>query len=116
MQILAVGNTANEISTLHKLAGEAFPGCSCEAYLDPLLAIKSYQQKKPDLTIFNLSMQKIDGFTFTRTLRLCCSDFTGLMLAEDDSCRRDAGNFQLSFLVKPITALQLREVWARLNQ
>lgn len=113
MRIIAVENTADDLDMLKAELSAAFPGSHCDGFSDPLLAIKAYLESPPDFTVFCKKMRIIDGFTFARTIRSHYAGFTGVMLAEDDSGRRDAQNYFLEYLVKPADAATLRQLYMK---
>ena len=115
MRILAIEKTEDALKTLEQQIYIAFPGSCCEGFSDPLLAIKSFLVLPPDFTIFCKDMRIIDGFTFARTLRNRYMNFTGVMLADDDSSKTDAQKYFLEYLVRPVDALQLRQSWDRIH-
>ena len=116
MFILAVENSDEDLRTLKSQIRAAFPEDECKGFVDPLMAIKVFDERKPDFTIFSKDMWLIDGFTFARTLRRRYSDFTGVMISNDEGSRQDAVRFSLDYLVKPLDASELRRIWERMKE
>jgi DNA-binding response OmpR family regulator len=116
MRILALEKTKADLDILCDQIREAFPGMACVGFTDPLLAIKSYLAEVPDFTVFGRDLRIMDGFMFARTIRKRYPNFTGLMIAENEEGRRDAENFGLAYLVKPVSALQIRNIRKELEE